>query len=57
MSDSVTKTQGITLLGLCFWMFIVIKAFGSALAGWSWWWLLLPIVPVFALLLGKAGLL
>jgi hypothetical protein len=40
-----------------FWAFIVIKAFGAALAAWSWWWLLLPIVPDLWLVLSKAGLL
>ena len=39
------------------WSFVVIKGWGVAFAAWSWWWLLLPIVPELWLALGKAGLL
>jgi hypothetical protein len=28
-----------------FWGFIVIKVSGHIFAAWSWWWVLLPIVP------------
>ena len=34
---------------LTFWSFIAIKVGGASLASWSWWWVLLPQVPVFAL--------
>lgn len=43
--------------GFCFISLVVLKAFGSSLITWSWWWLFLPWVPVTYLLLGKAGLL
>lgn len=46
--------------GFCFpWflMFVIIKLGGSAFAAWSWWWLLLPIVPDLVLILRKLGLL
>lgn len=32
-------------LALLFWMFIATKAWGTIFVAWSWWWLLLPIVP------------
>jgi hypothetical protein len=37
-------------------MFVVIKVWGSALAAWSWWWVLLPAYPDLYLILGKLGL-
>lgn len=42
-----------------FWtlMFIIIKVGGTALAAWSWWWLLMPIVPDLVVVLQKLGLL
>ena len=42
--------------GLCFWSFIAIKVAGSSLAAWSWWWLLMPVVPVLSLLVVRMGL-
>ncbi len=42
---------------ITFWVFVVIKAYGTLFAAWSWWWLLLPIVPELYVALGKAGLL
>jgi hypothetical protein len=32
-------------LGILFWSFIVVKAWGTAFAAWSWWWVLLSFVP------------
>lgn len=32
-----------------FWGFVCIKTVGVSLAAWSWWWLLLPIVPMGSL--------
>jgi hypothetical protein len=29
--------------------FIGIKLAGTALVAWSWWWVLLPFVPLFGL--------
>ena len=43
--------------GLIFWAFVIIKVAGTALASWSWWWILLPVVPVLSLVLQKVGLL
>ena len=43
--------------GLWLLMFIIIKVGGTSLASWSWWWVLLPIVPDLVLILKKAGLL
>ncbi len=34
-----------TVLGICFGVFVAMKVVGCA---WSWWWLLMPIVPVLA---------
>lgn len=31
-------------------IFVAVKLAGSSLAAWSWWWLILPIVPDLALL-------
>lgn len=45
-------------LGLPWGMaFIVIKVWGSALATWSWWWILLAPIPVLFALFTKLGLL
>ena len=41
---------------LVFWLFVVIKMMGTALASWSWWWLFLPIVPVLSLVVKHFGL-
>lgn len=30
---------------LLFWGFIGVKALGTSFAAWSWWWVLLPIIP------------
>lgn len=40
-----------------FWAFIVIKVWGTALAAWSWWWILLSIVPNMWLLLTRLGVI
>ena len=44
------------LAALCFWSFIAIKVAGSSLALWSWWWILVPVVPVLGLIVERAGL-
>lgn len=36
---------------LLFWGFIVVKVAGHTFAAWSWWWVLMPIVPWLSLLL------
>lgn len=40
-----------------FWGFILVKAFGSAFAAWSWLWVLFPFIPWLWLLLVRVGLL
>lgn len=58
MSEKVTvTTRGFGVWALAFWSFVVIKAAGSSLAAWSWWWVLLPIVPTIWLVLSKLGML
>ncbi len=41
---------------LSVWTFIVIKVAGTSLAAWSWFWLLLPPVPIIGLWVQKVGL-
>lgn len=38
-------------------LFIAVKLAGTSLATWSWWWLLMPLVPTVAFVLDKLGLL
>jgi hypothetical protein len=40
---------------VCLNVFVAIKVGGTALAAWSWWWLLMTPVPVFWLLLSRLG--
>lgn len=44
------------LNGLVTAFFIAVKVGGTALAAWSWWWLLMPLVPVLSLLVKAWGL-
>lgn len=39
-----------------FWVFVTIKVAGTSLAGWSWFWILVPLVPVAELLVRHFGL-
>lgn len=55
MSDS--SSAGCSFVGLWTIMFIVIKVGGTALADWSWWWLLLPIVPDIVVICRHFGLM
>ena len=41
---------------LTFWGFVAVKIAGTSLAAWSWWWILLPIVPMLSLLVVRLGL-
>ena len=54
---STSNSPGCTssLIGLWLLMFIVIKVGGTALSTWSWWWVLLPIVPDLVLILRRLG--
>jgi hypothetical protein len=55
MSDSATST--ISFGGIWFVMFLVVKLAGTAFAHWSWFWVLLPIVPDVVLICRKLGFL
>lgn len=57
MSDDSVKAGSGSFIGLWMIMFIVIKVGGTQLAAWSWWWLLLPIVPDLVIILRHFGLL
>jgi len=37
-------------------LFVATKVGGVSLAAWSWWWLLMPIVPCLGIVVQKAGL-
>lgn len=50
--ESLWRALGIFM----FWGYIAVKWVGTAFAAWSWWWVLLPIVPWLALLVAHAGL-
>lgn len=41
---------------LVWWGFIIIKISGHLFAAWSWWWILLPIVPWIGVAVERAGL-
>lgn len=56
MADKTSYTPSLSFWGIFFWLYFAIKWFGTALAAWSWWWLLLPYVPVFYLLVKNWGL-
>lgn len=45
-----------TFWSLSFWFFVTVKVVGTSLAGWSWWWLLLSIVPDLSLVVKHFGL-
>lgn len=40
---------------ISFWAFVLIKVAGTSLAAWSWWWVLLPLIPVLAFVFDKLG--
>lgn len=44
------------LQGIVFWTFFAIKAWGVTFAAWSWWWLLLPIMPFIGEAVRRFGL-
>ena len=31
--------------GLVFWGFVAVKLWGVSFAAWSWWWVLMPLIP------------
>ena len=43
-------------VNMLLWGFIAVKLVGVSFAAWSWWWVLLPIVPWLALLVQHLGL-
>lgn len=40
------NNSALTIGGLVWWGFVLTKIFGHTFAAWSFWWVLLPIVPV-----------
>ncbi len=44
------------LWALCLLTFMAIKLAGTSLAAWSWWWILLPPVPLIGALVVRLGL-
>jgi hypothetical protein len=44
------------LWSLSFWAFVAIKVAGTSLAAWSWWWILIPPIPVVGLFVARYGL-
>lgn len=56
-TEKPTIIRGSAFGGLWFAMFVVVKSFGTAFAGWSWWWIFLAIVPDLWLILTKLNLL
>lgn len=53
MSTTSNSSGGFFSLWLI--AFIVIKVGGTALATWSWWWVLFPIIPDLVLIFKKLG--
>jgi hypothetical protein len=49
MSQSSSAVSSTITWVLPFWFFVTVKVMGTAFAAWSWWWVLLPIVPAFSL--------
>ncbi len=47
----------LNLTSLWLLAFLVLKLGGSSLAAWSWWWLLLPIVPVLVVVFQRLGVM
>ena len=45
----------VNFMGLPLLMFVLIKVAGTSLADWSWWLVLLPIIPDLAFVFGKLG--
>jgi hypothetical protein len=39
-----------------FTAFVAIKLAGTTLAAWSWWWLLMPLVPLLGAIVQRVGL-
>jgi hypothetical protein len=47
----------LNLTGVWLLAFLVLKLGGSSMAAWSWWWLLLPIVPVLVVVFQRLGVM
>jgi 1,4-dihydroxy-2-naphthoate octaprenyltransferase len=50
------KNKSTFLYALLFWGFFAVKYVGTSFALWSWWWLLLPLVPWLGLAVQRLGL-
>jgi hypothetical protein len=53
----MSETSSSTSVSLVPWLtiFVVIKVWGTGLAAWSWWWILLSPVPVVWFVLKHFG--
>ena len=54
-TDRERTTVSVSFYPLFLITFIVIKVGGTALASWSWWWVLFPFVPVIVFVLNASG--
>ena len=55
---TVTQSGGIGFCGLLTILFITLKLFElTAVASWSWWWVLSPLWIPFAIWLGIFGII
>lgn len=52
----LSKLVGIVLHWSVFSLFVAVKVGGVSLATWSWWWILLPLVPVLGIVVQRFGL-
>ena len=48
--------KSVSLWAIAFWVFVAIKLAGTSLAGWSWWWVLLPMIPDLSMLVKRFAL-
>lgn len=54
--ENTVKTLWSIFGTLVFWGYVAAKLATTVFVAWSWWWVLLPIVPWLALLIAHAGL-
>jgi hypothetical protein len=50
------RAIGATFYWIIFSTFVAVKVGGVSLAAWSWWWILLPMVPVIGIFVQRSGL-
>lgn len=53
MSKSANSSSGISLLGIVFIIFLILKLIEvGPVSNWSWWWVTAPLWGPFALYIG-----